>query len=439
MTSDLEDLSFGTNSISVTATADDNTSDFGIINTQGEYCDYDDNNNLNIEIKELDVRGGFGNDDEWYAFDLIEVEVDIENNGDEKIKDIEVEWGLYDRETGKFIVDDSEKDFDLKDGKEETITIEFKLDEDIEDLDGGDFIFIVKATGEDEEFDGDRTCASDSESVDVIIEDDFVLLDDIEFLETVSCGTDLQVTADVWNIGEDEQEDVVVIITERSLDINEKIIIGEIEEFDSEQLDAILQIPSDAKEGIYYIEFRVYDDDSIYETEENDKALFKVQLTIKGSCSDTPDQGSEEVFVDAILESGGQAGQELVVKVTVTNTGDELIGYELGAESYEDWATLTEISPRSLVLDAGDSKESLFTFEVNKNVEGEKVFNIKITSGGDLITIKPASVLIEKRGGGFGITGAAISEDNWYLWGIGLLNIILVIIIIIVAVRVARR
>ena len=51
---------------------------------------------------------------------------------------------------------------------------------------------------------------------------------------------------------------------------------------------------------------------------------------------------------------------------------------------------------------------------------------------------QPVSFNIEEKSGGFGITGGAINSDNWYLWGIGALNVILVVIIIIVAIRIAK-
>ena len=51
---------------------------------------------------------------------------------------------------------------------------------------------------------------------------------------------------------------------------------------------------------------------------------------------------------------------------------------------------------------------------------------------------QPVSVLVEKAGFSL-ITGNIVLGENWYLWGIGALNIILVLIIIIVAVRLVRK
>jgi hypothetical protein len=63
---------------------------------------------------------------------------------------------------------------------------------------------------------------------------------------------------------------------------------------------------------------------------------------------------------------------------------------------------------------------------------------MQLTSNGQVIT-QPVSVDIASAGGLFRITGNSILGNNWYLWGIGLLNLILVIVIIIVAVRIAKK
>ena len=53
---------------------------------------------------------------------------------------------------------------------------------------------------------------------------------------------------------------------------------------------------------------------------------------------------------------------------------------------------------------------------------------------------QPVSLTVKQSGFGFpGITGNIISEGNWYLWGIGALNVLLVVIIIIVAFKIAKK
>ena len=417
------------------------------------FCEYDDgvSNNpgeLSVKIKDITNKGmsdkKFGDDEEWFPFEEIEVEVEIENKGDDDVDDIVLEWGLYNKDTQEWTIEvDEEDEFNLKDGDEETVIITFTIDddmdEDLDELNGGDFVLYVRATGDIDggTYDGEGTCASDSENIEIIIENDFVILNDIEFLETVQCGAEVQVTADVWNIGEDDQDDVYVIIYNKELGINEKIELGDIDAFEDEKLNAIIDIPQDAEEKYYSLTFWVYDeDDDLYENYDDKESEFDILIQVQGGCSVEP-----TAVVSASLESGGEAGEELIIKALITNTGDELTVYSLSVTEYSDWASLSSITPSTVVLGVGESKEVLVTFNVNEETSGDKMFNLVATADGEEAVKQPVSVSIQEPevSGISGITGNVISEGNWYLWAIGALNILLIIIIIIVAMRVSKN
>ncbi|MBA7703352.1 hypothetical protein ES703_112137 [subsurface metagenome] len=96
------------------------------------------------------------------------------------------------------------------------------------------------------------------------------------------------------------------------------------------------------------------------------------------------------------------------------------------------------MEPSTIILSVGESEDVLITFNVNKDAAGkESSFDI-IFSGDASATQHVQGVTIEKSGFGF-ITGGIISEGNWYLWGIGALNIILIVVIVLVALRVAKK
>lgn len=443
ITSDLDELDLGSNSVTITATADDTTSASGKITSEGDYCDYSNlGSNLDITIDNLDVTGeSFGNDEEWYAFDTVEVEIVVENNGNDDIKKIEIEWGLFDKNTGKFIIDDKESDFNLNDGDDKTVTITFQLDKDIEDLQDGDLIFIAKATGEDKEFDSDDTCTSDSASISIVIPNDFVVLDNLKYSESVFCGTDVQITADTWNIGDDDQDDVSVRIFSKQLGIDKRIDVGNIDSFEKEKLDATINIPTNLEEGTYQLEFWVYDDsDDVFQSEDDDDSVFYSNIKLEGGCKGSSSSGTtSKALITASLETGGFAGQEMKIKAKITNTGTSMQTFKIEANGYEDWAELVTINPNSVLLDTGDSEEVILTLNVNDNALGEKSFNIKLTPNQGSAISQPVTVTIEKSGSFGSITGGIIGTGNWYLWGIGFLNLLLIIIIIIVAVRVVRK
>ncbi len=89
-------------------------------------------------------------------------------------------------------------------------------------------------------------------------------------------------------------------------------------------------------------------------------------------------------------------------------------------------------------MDAGESGEVTVKLNVNKNAEGEQTFSIELVDGKNVIP-QQVSVEITKPKLFSFLTGNLVKGDNWYLWGIGALNILLVVIIITVALRVAKK
>lgn len=412
---------------------------------------------LNVDIDDIAVKG-LGDDEEWLPLDDITIDILVENeNNDYDIDDIEVSWGLYNKDTGKWYIDDEEKDFDLKDDEDKELTIKFKLDDDIDELEDGDYVFYVWAKGnlDNDSDNGEDLCSFDSESIDLIIEDGLIILDKFSingvkldkvedqtylFSNSVSCGDKLIIEGEIWNIGDDDEDDVYIMAHNSELGINEKINIGDIDALDKDKFTFEFEVPKDLSEKRYELWFTIYDEDNeAYENDdyyENDEADFKVSIDVEGSCS----LSVSDVSIVASLESGGKAGEELVIKAIVTNTGSKLASYTLNADKYSDWASLVSGVPSTVIIEAGQSKDVLMTFKVNSDVSGEKALNILVLSDGEVVKeYEVTPIQIEKAGFSFPFTGSAISEGNWYLWGIGALNIVLVIIIILVAVRVAKK
>jgi len=401
-----------------------------------DYCEELDeaDGDLSVTIEEIN-NNGLGEENEWLPLDEIEVEVNVEA-GDYDVKNIELEWGLYNTATQKWVIDGSENDFTLKEGKDKTIVISFTLDENIDELETGSFKFYVRASGKidadsGDVIDGKKTCVSTSDSIDIIMESDFVVVSGLEFSENISCGADLDVQADVWNIGDNDQDAVSVLISNSDLKVSQKIEVGDINALDSEQLSAVVKIPENAKEGVYYLEFKVYDEDGdLYENEyDNDKATFLFPFTIKGSCSSASD-----VAISASLVSGGEAGKELIIKSVISNTGSALQTYTLNVKGSTAWASSVELDKPTIAIASGQSQEVLITFDVNKGIEGDQSFTLEVSDGTNVVASQPVSVSITKSGFAFFDLG-----NKGYLWIIGALNILLVVVIIFVAIRIAKN
>jgi len=414
---------------------------------QTAFCDwnsntYNDTTDLEIEIKNVQVISGFGEDNEWYPQDEVEIEVEVSNdNNDFDIDNIVVEWGVFDKTTGDWVLEVvDENDFSLKDGEKKTLTLTFKLDDDLdEDFDelGEDLTFYVRATGEVDDEDGAYdVCVSDSEAASMIFESDLVVLDNVQFSEPKSCGTSVQLTADVWNIGDSDQEDVYVTIYNKELGINEKVNLGDIDAFDNTKIDTLVEIPQNAEEKTYTLVLMVYNEDNeVYQNGNDDDSRLDILLQVNGGCSTTP-----LVSIAANLQSEEvKAGQELVVKATITNTGSIKKTFAIELADYNSWATFVSLDKTTVELASKASTDVLVTLKVNEDATGKNTFNVYVKDGSKILSQPVTVTLAEKP-----TILAKIKElvqssgDNWYLWGIGALNVILVLVIIFVAIRVVK-
>jgi len=402
-----------------------------------------DNGNLNIDIDDVSVENGFGDDWEWFPLDEISIDVSVENVGGEDIKNIVLGWGLYDKKTDKWILDGEENDFKLKDGDDKTVTISFKLDKRVNKLNDEDYAFYVWATGEDEEFDGNKTCVYDSESVDMIIESDFVILDSIQLIGTTSCGSTVQVTANVWNVGEDDQNEVSIYLYDKGklLSILKDLEVGDIDSFDKQELSFEFQIPQTAENGKWYdLIFQVFDEnEDLYQNDyDDDYAEFHVPFKVEGNCVLIP-----KVSISASLASEAVAGQPVTIKALIKNTDAVSKVYSINAAAYTAWASNAQIDKTTFTLGAGESTEIAFTFDVLKGVSGSQLFNIEITSNGKLEITQPVQVEIAKEPTFWDkITSkATLGEEGGdvYLWALGALNVVLIVLIIIVAVKASKK
>ena len=405
---------------------------------ESSFCESENKGDLSTTIRSVKVIDGFGKDGDWYPFDTIQFDVRVINEGDEDVDNIILEWGLYDAQSRTWVIEvDEETDFDLDSGDRETTTISFDLDngldEDLQDMEKGDYILYARATGEiaDGTYEGDDTCSSDSETGKLKVDRDFVILSNIDVPDVIQCDSETPILADVWNIGSKDQNDVYVKVYNNELGINEKVDIGDIDSFDSSDFNFILNLPEEVEEKTYTLTLTVYDDnDDVYKNGDKDTAEFDVSLNVKGNCA------VAKASVIAVLQSGGEAGKPLVVGATITNTGNNAATYLLNIAGYTNWASSVDLDKSSLTLDSGESGDVLLTFDVKKEALGTNLFTLEVLSKNQLVVSQPIQVDITRNK--FSLAGL-FSGNKAYIWGIGILNIILVILIIIIAVRISRK
>jgi uncharacterized membrane protein len=266
-----------------------------------------------------------------------------------------------------------------------------------------------------------------------MLEKNFVVLYNLKAPEVSQCGSEAHISGDVWNIGSKDQEDIYLKIYNRELGIDEEIQIGDLDSFESTDFDLILQLPEDIVEKAYYLTITVYNEDNkVYKNKDDKESKSSLQLNVQGNCA------VAKASVTAVLESGGQAGKEMIVKATIKNTGKKTSSYSLNVGGYTGWASSATLDKSSLTLNAGQSEDVLLTFNVKRDALGNNLFTLDVLSGNELIVSQPVQVEITKKK--FSLFGGNLfSGENKYVWGIGLLNLILIILIIVIAIRISRR
>lgn len=451
---DFANMKFGSNRITLTAKdINENVSSNSVTFTiESGFCKFGEKGDLTIN--DVNIESSGDDEDVWKPLDEITIDVEVENEGDNDIDDVFVELGLFDS-NGKDRADDLDFDNedeekievgDLNDGDEETVTFKFTVPADFDDK--GSFKLAIKTyskdTGEDEQCSDRSSDLSDTlfEDIEIEREDDegkLIGFDNIvvEPSEGV-CGESVKVTADVFNLGDDEQDQVKINLVNSKLNVDlSREIREDMEEGDKKEVQFEFIIPQNTNDGTYTLELSAEYDYSRGTYRESSDESSDVQFKVFG-CKVVGDGGVTDgkiVAIAASLESDAQSGKELVVKTVVTNLGNEA-DFAITASGYENWAELGGISERLVHLKASESKELNVKLNVNPDAEGEKSFMIEVRSG-DKLEKREIAVNIEP-GEGSGAGGFGFG-DNSLIWVIGIINVILIILIIIVAARISRR
>lgn len=406
------------------------------------YCD-DGAIGNNLEITRVSDEQLDNEDEwEWSPRDNIEIEVRVKNNHDDEI-DAVVEYGLYDFRNDDFILEE-EEDITIDDRDSEDVILNFKVP--VKDLDEDNYRFYVKVYDDDE---GQDTQCADSfngntfRTVDIERERNDVIIENIEIPETVSCGQTAIINMEVFNLGERDEDKVKVTISNTELGLKQEFVVNNLDKGESKDVNFNFLIPQNTKEGNYAIkttlDFDYDDNDDEYDQTES---ISDQTLTLKGNCMFTANDIQILVDQASAIQSGGKAGEELVIKAALVNTGSRTATFTIKASGFESWAELNSIQPEIITMESATSKEILIYLDVKEDATGDNNFKISIESNGEKLKEQTVSVPIqESRRGftGFTVGDNLITRDNWYLWALGLLNVILVILIIVIAVKVARK
>jgi uncharacterized membrane protein len=406
--------------------------DGDILNSDGEGL-------LISRIKDLEKE----NEDqwEWKPLDNIEVEVEVKRVSDyqeDNDVDIVIAYGLYDPETGDFI-EEWEQTFtiDEDDDKDEFI-LNFQVP--AKNLDNEDLQFYVKAYDDDE--DEEDICADHSgddyfKDVEINKEKNDILIDDILVPSQLLCGVPADIQMTVYNSGKNDEDKVRVIGRISELGIEKDFIINALDEGENKKILLDFTIPETAEKGTYSLEIEAEFD---YDGSNYDLNFVadEIDVTVEGNCKSVQ---SGRIIIDpnTAIQSGGKAGEELIVKASLQNAGSQVTSYSITASGFESWASLSDIQEKIITLQPGQSEDVFIYLDVSRDASGEQSFLIRASTADGSNIDQPVTVEIQEKGSLF--TGLSIADslgDNWYLWGIGLLNVVLIVIIVIVALKIAK-
>ncbi|MEK6820656.1 MAG: putative S-layer protein, partial [Nanoarchaeota archaeon] len=217
---------------------------------------------LTMAIDEINIEGfGSEDDNEWYPLDNIELDIELKNKGNEDIDDIMIEVCLYDEIEDNCVIDESDfeldDNFNLKDGDKKNVLVTYQVDPD--EVEPGTYTLYAKAFSD--KLDEENLCLEDSQEITIVEEDSFVILGKTEIPETVACGAELAITADLWNVGESDEDDVSMLVTNKELGIKQEVSVGSINNWDKEQVSFNIAIPAETKEGKYKLTMEILDED----------------------------------------------------------------------------------------------------------------------------------------------------------------------------------
>ncbi|HLD10681.1 MAG TPA: putative S-layer protein [Candidatus Nanoarchaeia archaeon] len=87
---------------------------------------------------------------------------------------------------------------------------------------------------------------------------------------------------------------------------------------------------------------------------------------------------SRGVVISALLNSDAVAGEEMIIKATLTNVGSTRTYYRITVNGYGSWASLDSISSETLSLDAGRNGDVFIKLTPNGDASGNQEFTILV-------------------------------------------------------------
>jgi uncharacterized membrane protein len=169
----------------------------------------------------------------------------------------------------------------------------------------------------------------------------------VDYDASVSAGDTVPVSVVVKNRGFEDSEDGFVLVAVPELGISAKGYFGDLvaieycdgncDNTDAAQKIVSLKVPSNAKDGVYDLVVKVYDDESV--------TTVTKQIAVSAS--------TDTQIISAVKSKDLKAGETKTFDLILVNSGSKVAVYNLNAASSTE---LTVSVPTVVTVDAGSSK-----------------------------------------------------------------------------------
>lgn len=348
-----------------------------------------------IRITDVNIENDNQNEEDFYPGDTINIQVDTENKGNDKIEDIVVKTILYDTTDGK-IIDSSKSDrFNLQEGDSETSELTLEVPKDI--IIDNDMILFTSAY---EDGNDDQNCHWEyDDSLDFKRRKHDIAINEATLTpETVKAGKTVEAKIYVENVGDRDEENSYIKIKNSELKIDKKSELFNTDSYENGNDDeytatVTFTVPVDTKADEYDLEIYVYDENNnIYESGKKFVTLTVEAATPAAQPSTT---GTATIAVKEISETL-EPGKAYSIPVELTNKASEAKEYKIMLTNIEDWAGSTSVIDAYLIQ--GQTSTYYLTIVPKADATGGKhSATVTIKEGTAVLTTKTLSFTIPEK------------------------------------------
>lgn len=239
----------------------------------------------------------------------------------------------------------------------------------------------------------------------------------------VESGGAIIVVVRVDNNGDQDEDDVKVVVSIPELGISNTEYIDEIESEDEESSEELfLRIPRCSEAGVYEIDIDVaYSNKHKHATSKR-----SIQVLEDESCGKEALSAEEKTVIALGAQSkSGNPGTDLVYPITFSNKGNGARMFSVSAENV-DWADISVSPSNSLIVKAKESEIVYLNVKLSEDAaEGSKSFKVNILSDDETKVVPlTANVVLPQS-----------SETGW----LELIVVALVVIVIVLGLFVIFR